>query len=681
MASVASKAKHRELMRKRRQAERDDRNEVGKLGKVTARVRRKKAFESLEYFLTEFFPELFCDPFGDVQKESISLEENILTSGTGYLNKLEPRGYGKSTRSILAAVWACLTGRQNFVMVCCDSTEKAMDLLKLAIKALCDTPKLLTCFPELKCFHHLEGNSHRCAYQTYKGKSTKISIKGDTICFPVLGEGFASEGAMIVARPFKKARGKNVEGRRPTIVILDDIQSTEDAMQPTTVQKLVKFLTTDIAFLGTRKHPVAIINNATIIQHGDYPSQVCKLGAFMTVRYKMVESMPVHTDLWDKYQEIRKAFAAGDKVDRDRAAKEALEFYIANRDDMDAGVEVTWEYAYSTRKFEISTIQAAMNFIADFGQAAFDSECQNDPQEEQGPLDLLSVDEIMAKTNGVPANIIPLDCDTVVAMIDVHDEILDYEVWAYDRYFGGAKVLGGTWPNQRTLLFNHKTPPIPLSSMYPGRTVVAQVCMGLDDLWDHLFNREWMREDEVPLRIKCCFVDANGEHSDDIKKACRQSEFAGTLVPSFGMGITAKRIPISRLPNNVGRTDIGPEWAPKKTKPGEIKSVIFDANFWKTQFHRQLSMHRGEHGALMMHQAEGDTHRRSAEAYRAEKPVEVTANGRTINEWGLIPGRENHPFDCAVGCMVAASYVGVKAVERKRKAKQRKSLKELAEQR
>lgn len=629
---------------------------------------RERCLDSLEVFLSEIFEELFSDPFGDVQIASIQQEEHILNTGVGNLNKLEPRGYGKSTRSILAAVWACLKGVQDFVMVCCDSTEKSADLLKLALMALSENEKLLSIFPELHCFHVLEGNSHRCLYQTYKGEKTKISIKGDTIYFPVLGGQFASEGAMIVARPFKKARGKNIEGRRPSVVILDDVQSTEDAMSPTSTAKNLKILLTDIAFLGSRKKPVAIINNATVIQDRDYPTAVSKTPAFTTVRYKMVESMPENLDLWEKYQAIRQAYSSDDIGDRERAFNEALEFYVSRRERMDAGAVVTWEYAYSTAKGEISTIQAAMNFIADFGQESFDSECQNDPQEEAGPMDLLSVEEIMAKTNGVPANIVPLGHNTVVCHIDVHEEILDYEVWSFDERFGGAKVLGGTWPDQRRNMFNHKSPPIPLSSIYDGVTIEARLDLAIDDLFERLLGREWMREDDVPLHIAKALIDANGVHADTIKKTCRASRYASTIVPSFGMGITAKKLPISRLPNNKGRRDIGPEWAPKKAEKGEIPCVIFDTNYWKTRFHKQLAMPKGEHGSLMMHEGE-EVHQRSAEAYRSEKPVEVTANNRTVKEWQLKPNEHNHPFDNAVGCMVAASMCGVTSTKRKPRTK------------
>lgn len=638
---------------------RDEKNEVGHLPEIKKPELRERVIGSLECFLVELFPHLFFEEFGPAQRASIEHEERILVSGAGNLNKLEPRGYGKSTRSILSSVWACLRGSQDFILVCCDSVDKSTALLQMARSALGENQAVFDCFPELACFHHLEGNSHRCQYQTYKGKHTKINIKGDAIRFPVLGEGIDSEGAIIMATPFKKARGKNIEGKRPSIAILDDVQSSEDAGSPTTVSKLVKTLTTDISQLGSRTHPVAIINNATIIGANDYPSQVAELPAFTTVRYRMVESMPENLELWDAYQTIRQDYSQDHVDSRGRAAKEALEFYVKHREKMDKGSETSWDAAYSTAKDEISTIQAAMNFINDFGQEAFESECQNQPLVEKSAIEILPISEIMKRLNGVLECTVSLGHETVTAFIDVHEEILDFEVWSFDQYFGGAKVQGGTWPNQKRPTFNHTSPPVPLSYVYSGMPLEARIDAGLNDLIDLLLSREWIREDETPMRIARCLVDANGYHADTIKKACRMSEHAVTLTPSFGMGITAKRLPISRLPNNKNRLDIGPEWAPKKATKGEIPSVIFDANYWKTRFHTQLGMPKGEKGALMLHDARPVIHRRSAEAYCSEKPTKVSANGRTILEWELLPNKENHPLDCAVGCMVAASIAGV----------------------
>jgi hypothetical protein len=51
-----------------------------------------------------------------------------------------------------------------------------------------------------------------------------------------------------------------------------------------------------------------------------------------------------------------------------------------------------------------------------------------------------------------------------------------------------------------------------------------------------------------------------------------------------------------------------------------------------------------------------------SEQLTSEYPTRVEAKGRVVDEWRLIPGRDNHLLDCIVGAAVAASYAGVSAV-------------------
>ena len=46
----------------------------------------------------------------------------------------------------------------------------------------------------------------------------------------------------------------------------------------------------------------------------------------------------------------------------------------------------------------------------------------------------------------------------------------------------------------------------------------------------------------------------------------------------------------------------------------------------------------------------------------SEPPIAVTARGRTVDEWKLLAGRENHFLDCWVPATVAASVAGIPAV-------------------
>lgn len=646
------------------QRERNDAaNEVGELPAIVDPALRKRALASLETFLVEFFPDIFPDPFGSVQKSSIAHEQKVYETGAGRLNKLEPRGYGKSTRSCLGVLWAILKGLHNFAVVCCDSTEKSDDLLKLILAAVSENEKLLGCFPELWCFHKLEGNPHRGQYQKYKGKKTNISIRGDTIMFPEL-QGFKSSGAIIVARPFRKTRGKNIKGKRPTVVILDDVQSSDDAISPTAVGKNLKTLYSDIAFLGSRKRQIAIINNATIIAPDDYAHRLSKNRAFVTVRYKMVESMPANLELWEQYRAIRSTYDETKPGDDVRAKMEALEFYQANRAAMDKGSKVTWDYAFSPQAFQASTIQAAMDFIADYGQEAFDSECQNDPQEIQlGDLQPLKPADVEKQTNKLGRLVVPDDADFVTGFIDVSEKVLWWALVAWRKSdFTGSVIGYGVYPDQKTNYVTIGTVRHTIRQRWKGDYQTA-LANSLEELVESM-TQELTTETGDVVTASAIAIDSGwGEYAPDVYRFCRQSRHRAILRPSKGMGIGAKRNPlVDPQIKPKGKESIEGQWKFAKTK-AKVFLLLYDTNFWKSKIDRAIRIPAGSAGGLTLHSiGASHSHRMIAEQLSAERPDRVEANGRIVDEWSTLPGRDNHFLDCLCGAGVLAHSLGCRFI-------------------
>jgi hypothetical protein len=646
-------------------------NEIGDLPKVEDPELKQRALESLEVFLTEFFPDLFSDPFGQVQKSSIAHEQQLYLVGSGRLNKLEPRGYGKSTRSCLGVLWAILKGVQNFAVVCCDSSEKADDLLKLIMTAVSENEKLLGCFPELKCFHLLQGNPHKGQYQLYNGKRTNISIKGDTIMFPEL-PGVPSSGAIIVARPFKKTRGKNIKGKRPTVVILDDVQSSEDAISVTGVAKLLKTLYSDIAFLGSRKRQVAIINNATIIAPDDYAHSLTKNRAFVTVRYKMVESMPENLELWEQYRAIRQTYNENLPGDDLRAKMEAQQFYLSNREEMDRGSAVTWDYAFSPSAYQSSTIQAAMDFIYDYGMAAFESECQNDPQEiTAGDLKPLTPGEVEGNCCKVSRFIVPDDADCLTAFVDISEKCLWWTVVAWKKSdFSGTVIASGVYPEQPTNYLTLATVHKTIRQKWKGDFATA-LDRSLEELVELLAGRVYSTETGEEMSLTAMAIDSGwGEYAPEVYRFCRQSKYRTILRPSKGMGIGAKRQPlVDPAVKPKTRESVDGQWKFAKTK-AKVFLLLYDTNYWKSKVNAGLRLPPGTAGSIHLHKlGTGQSHRMFAEQVTAEKADRVEANGRTVDEWLLLPGRDNHFLDCLCGAAVLAHAAGAKFPNRRPMAK------------
>ena len=648
---------------------RNDKNEVGDLPECVDPVLRQKCLESLEFFLVHCFPDVFLDPFGEVQKSSIEHEGRILKRGSGKLNKLEPRGYGKSTRSILGAVWGALGGYQDFTMVCCDSMEKSQDLLKMATMALCENKIILGLFPEVWPFHKLT-SSHACQYQTYKGQKTKIDTKGDTIYFPVLDGSFPSEAKMIVARPFRKARGKNIESRRPTLYILDDIQSTEDAMSPTGPRKLIKFLTSDLGFGGSRRHPASMINNATIIAERDYPSLVSDLKAFTTVRYKMVNTFPDDYESgsghWVEYLKIRQDYDGEIVGDDERAKRLALDYYLEHREEMDAGHSVTWDHAYSrvVEDCEVSTIQAAINFIQDFGRTSFDSECQNQADVKGTAEGFLTAKEIARKQHPYGRLVVPPWCDLIVAYIDVQKDLLFWKIWCFRKDgFTGGNIEFSQFPKQNSRYFTKLTVKTTLSDIYQNTSLEACQKQAIIDLTDDLCQHEFEREgDGTKMQIEMIGIDSRYQ-TETVRDAYRESKNKGRLQLCMGMFYGAKTKPQRHKVIKKGSGAVkgfGFHLAPAVQG---IQTLEMDTNRLKTFVHQRYATQLGDPGSFSLCEDDPLNHEMNADHECAEYFDRLTGPYGEVDEWEVKPGRpDNDGFDCTVGCVAIASLRGAKMI-------------------
>lgn len=646
-------------------------NDIDALPDIVDSVLRERMLDSLRVFLEEGFPETFTHAFGPVQIESIEIEQQMLESGGRDVNKLEPRGYGKSIRSILGLIWAVLKGTQKFCLICSDSKEKADDLLEIARFELSENEVLLGCFPELACFHHLGMNANKARYQTYRGEPTYISIKGDTVEFPRI-DGVASSGAVIASRPFRKARGKNKKGQRPTVIILDDIQATEDALSPTAIRKNLKVLESDIRFLGDRSNPVSIINNATIIAPDDFPDKLTRDKEFKTVRYKMVEQFPTGKtaqELWNRYQEIRQEFNETIEDDDLRARRDALEFYKSNREEMDGDSKCTWDYAYSKKPFdyEISSIQSAYNFRMK-GEDAFLSECQNDPPKTHNDSEQLTKEHVKAKQNGYEQGRVPEDAEYLVCDIDVQGESLWYTIAAGSTKFDGYIVEKNVYPKQTTLYPSKGKLKKKLSDVFKGADEDSRIFQGLVALLRDLLSREYKQGDETKTFDKLA-VDVKW-NDKVIKRAIR--EIGDDRILAYnGHGIGPGNAPMASWKQNTGEQK-GIHWHLRKKKNG-VRDLTSDVNFWKEFTEKHFLIPYGQTSSLTLHKVENDReHHTFANHIKAEVGTILVneMTGRKVKVYKALPGEDNEWLDTTAGAMCLLSVCGAECLGAERDKKQ-----------
>ena len=156
------------------------------------------------------------------------------------------------------------------------------------------------------------------------------------------------------------------------------------------------------------------------------------------------------------------------------------------------------------------------------------------------------------------------------------------------------------------------------------------------------------------MRIDRCLIDANwGQSTDVVYQFCRQSSFAGVVLPSHGKYVGASSVPFSEYKRKRGDR-VGLHWRiPNTIGRRQVRHVLIDTNYWKTFVHARLAVAMGDPGCLSLFGRDDfakRAHRLLADHLTAEYRVKTVARDRTVDEWKLRATRpDNHWLDCLVG--------------------------------
>lgn len=639
--------------------------DIGKIPECKNLRRRRRCARSFRKFCETYGKPTFALAWGEHHLVELARIDEVTIDG-GLFAMADPRGDGKTKRCEWAAVWALLNGHRNFAVLVGATSDDAVDRLD-AIKTIIESNDLLLeDYPEV-CFpiRALEGITARAAGQLCEGKQTHIEWGAKQIVLPTIDGSKASGAIVKIAGITGRVRGLNFTRRdgtavRPDFVIIDDPQTDESAKSLTQCRARESILAGAILGLAGPGKDISGFMPCTVIEPDDMADRILdpeRHPEWNGVRNKMVKSWPKRQDLWDKYTEMRK-----DAQRRKVKPTEANAFYKSNRAAMDEGAEVSWP----ARKMpsDLSALQHAMNIVCDRGRAVFFSEYQNDPlPREDAPRAEISVDDILARINGVPRGTVPAWATKLTAFVDVQDASLYWVVCAWGDDFTGAVVDYGAWPDQGRAYFAHRDVTRTLQKAYPQATgPEGRWYSGLDALADHILKPEWLREDGATLRIAQMLIDANyGKSTETVRKWCRETVHGAVAMPSHGTYVGARKVPFTQYHRRPGER-LGLNWLVKRGTRAVVPHVMWDTNWWKTFFVSRMVASKGDRGALTLFGRDSDTHRMFAEHCTAESATLVKANEREVQEWVGLPGRDNHLFDCIVGCHVAASMQGVALV-------------------
>ncbi len=635
--------------------------DIGELPEVVNPERKKRCRTNFRLFCEEYFPETFSLEWSPDHLKAIHKIETAVLKG-GLFALAMPRGSGKSSLTEVAAIWAMLYGHREFIMLIGATESAALELLDSLMTEFEINEHLAADFPEV-CFpiQQLDGIANRCAGQLYHGERTRITWTSNEIVLPTI-KGSAASGIVVrVAGITGRIRGmkyKRPDGRsvRPSLVVIDDPQTSESAGSLEQTRKRIRVLAGDILGLAGPGQKISGIMPCTIIRPGDMADIILNRQThpdWNGERTKMVYEFPKNMKLWEKYAEIR-----AEALREEGNFRRATEFYEAHRAEMDEGAKVSWEARYNHD--EISALQHAMNLKFQ-DEIAFAAEYQNDPlPEDTGGEEILSIDAICAKINGLPHNKVPLACDRITLFIDVQKALLFYVVTAWAGNFTGSVIDYGSWPDQHRREFSLADANPTIQSEFPRAGLEGGLYAALTALTDDLLGREWEREDGAVLKIERALIDANwGQSTDLVYEFCRESRFAGVVLPSHGRYVGASSKPMTEYRKQPGDR-LGFNWMmPSVAKKRAVRHVIYDSNFWKSFVHARLAVAIGDKGSLTLYGRIPGVHQLLAEHLTAEYRVKTSGRGRTVDEWKLKPEHhDNHWLDCLAGCAVCGSMLG-----------------------
>ena len=657
----------------RRNAERDRQAEqslagrdIGQLPEVVNPDRKAACERNFQLFCESYFPETYALAWSPDHLKVIEKIETAVLRG-GLFALALPRGSGKTTITESAALWSMLYGHREFVVLIGATESAALELLDSLKTELEVNERLAEDFPEV-CYPvaQLEGIANRCAGQLYKGERTRITWTSNEIVLPTV-EGSRASGIIvrvagitgrIRGMKFKRSDGRNV---RPSLVVIDDPQTSESAGSLEQTRKRVRVLAGDILGLAGPGQKISGIMPCTIIRPGDMADIILNRNThpdWNGEKTRMVYRFPTNMKLWEEYAEIR-----AEALRTEGNFQKATEFYLANREAMDAGAEVSWEARFNHD--EVSALQHAMNLKFQ-DEAAFQSEYQNDPLPDDTADDsLLSVDEICAKINGLARRRVPLKCDRLTMFVDVQKALLFYVVIAWAEDFTGAVIDYGSWPDQHRHEYSLADANPSIQTLFPKAGFEGALYAALSALADECLGREWEREDGAVLKIERALVDANwGQSTDVVYQFCRQSSHAGVILPSHGRYVGASSKPMTEYRKQQGDR-LGFNWMiPNVAGKRAIRHVIYDTNYWKSFIHARLAVPVGDKGSLTLYGRIPGAHQLFAEHLTAEYRVKTQGRGRTVDEWKLKPqSHDNHFLDCVAGCAVCGSMLGASLPE------------------
>jgi hypothetical protein len=641
-------------MRARGAAERDL-----EIPPVANKARRRRCERNVYTFLRTYFPETFYGKWTAQRKAMVGA---ILTAARygGDQAIAAPRGEGKTSIAECMILYCVMLGLVRFPVIVAATGPDAERILKNLKDHLERNELLGEDFPEV-CFpiQSLEGAPQRAGSQTVNGERTHLKWAQTHVILPMVPNSKAA-GSVIMTRGLDAAiRGIRVGVLRPDLVVIDDPETRESVNSETQTETREKILEQDLAGLGGPGKKLARIMLTTIMRRESlsarYTDQKQK-PSWHGKRMRLVEAWPDRQDLWDEYTMLRQQ----GQQEGDEHARKAFAFYWIRRKQMNAGAMMANPERFVGEKLqdgtrrEVSAIQHAYNLIADRGKENFDTEFQNNPPEETGPIESgITARRVQKQLSGYPRRAVPPGCTVITQGIDVRKVALHWVIRAWRPDATGYTIDYGVQDVWGTTVGSDEGVDVAIR-----RAIRVRM--------EEVTQEPYRDLEGNPVPIDLSLVDA-GWRTESVYQACR--ELGLGIMPAMGFGKSSGCVQ-TRFSAPVRRsTDKKPGdgWFLSR-RPKQTWLVCMDADRWKAWEHDRWMTPTNKPGTLFMWgEPDPDSERLSIDekahhSYSrhivAETEIEELTKGTLIRRWKARRDA-NHWFDASYMADVAANMKGI----------------------
>lgn len=555
------------------------------------------------------------------------------------------RGNGKSCYIECASCYVLATGKRKFPVAISANARAAQNILADIFRMFqeTDTP-FAQDYPDLCLPIQIANGSYR-RKQTYKGVATEISKTANQFTLARLQREDGSlpkTGCVMATRGITSGiRGLKYHTQRPDLVLLDDLQTSEDADSPEQVQKILNIIKKDVFNLAG-KGKLAVLQTATPIAPDDLAEQIANDPAWKTTIWPSIIKWPKDIQdngddgLWGKYFKMYDAENVNDE-----SHEKSLQFYVDHREQMDEGAEVFNPNRYLRSDGHITAIQALLEKQHVIGEAAFASEFQMHPKRFSFQIDIQPnvVASRMVKT---PRLTVPDEFVLVACATDLNVS------------YAATTTITAFKRDMTAHVMYHETTKCHISQGLNETEYNQKVFNLLGKIANQLRT--------LGVKIDGWAIDSGGRNWDAVcsfaKIAMHQygipaCAFAGRASNIFNPFVR------SRLRDAIGRTVLcGNEAEHVKMGTG-TKYTFFDADLFKEMVQKAFLSEAGAPGSCTLYSGNNTEHSDFAIQVCNEKLLYVkhTQDGKNHYYW-----RSSDPhdyLDCMSMCFAVASSQGL----------------------